>query len=128
MVFVNFVDHGGPGVLGFPGAELHLKDLTATLEYMNSRKMYNQMLWYVEACYSGSMFQSLSPEMNITAHTAANEKESSYACVKDTEMHVYLGDCWSLNWMNNTEQIFPDLGKETVQEQFTIVKKMTTKS
>lgn len=128
MVFVNFVDHGGPGILGFPAGELHLKDLTATLEFMQSSKMYQQMLWYVEACYSGSMFEKLSADWNITAHTAANTDESSYACVKDDDIGVYLGDCWSLNWMNNTEQIWPNLSSETVQQQFDIVKKMTTES
>ena len=127
-VFVNFVDHGGPGVLGFPAGELHVADLTKTLQTMYMDKQYKQMLWYVEACYSGSMFDELSPDMNITAHTASNTKESSYACVKDDEMDVYLGDCWSLNWMNNTEQIYPNLSKETVEEQYEIVKNMTTHS
>ena len=127
-VFVNFVDHGGPGVLGFPTDELYVADLTKTLENMYNEKRYKQMLWYVEACYSGSMFSKLSPNMNITAHTASNTDESSYACVKDEELYVYLGDCWSLNWMNNTEQIFPNLEKETVEQQYEIVKKMTTES
>ena len=127
-VFVNFVDHGGPGVLGFPTSELHVADLNKVLESMHSEKRYKQMLWYVEACYSGSMFKKLSPNMNITAHTASNSDESSYACVKDEELDVYLGDCWSLNWMNNTEQIFPNLNQETVAKQYEIVKKMTTES
>ena len=127
-VFVNFVDHGGPGVLGFPTDELHVTDLTKTLESMHAENRYKQMLWYVEACYSGSMFSKLSPNMNITAHTASNTDESSYACVKDEDLHVYLGDCWSLNWMNNTEQIFPNLEKETVEQQYEIVKEMTTES
>merc|ERR1712003_430053 len=128
IVFVKFVDHGGPGALGFPHDELHLADLTKTLEDMYTEKRYKQMLWYVEACYSGSMFNKLSPNMNITAHTASNTDESSYACVKDEELDVYLGDCWSLNWMNNTEQIFPNLETETVEQQYEIVKKMTTQS
>jgi len=127
-VFVNFVDHGGPGVLGFPDDELHVKDLTATLEYMYNNKKYKQMLWYVEACYSGSMFAKLSPDMNITSHTASNAHESSYACVFSKKLQVYLGDCWSLNWMNNTEQIFPRLYNETVKEQYLIVKNMTNTS
>jgi len=127
-VFVNFVDHGGPGVLGFPSDELHVADLNEVLGYMFNKKRYKQMLWYVEACYAGSMFSKLSPNMNITAHTASNTDESSYACVWDNDIRVYLGDCWSLNWMNNTEQIFPNLEKESVEQQYEIVKKMTAKS
>jgi legumain len=127
-VFVNFVDHGAPGVLGFPSDELHLVDLKKVLHSMYTKKRYKQMLWYVEACYSGSMFNKLRDDMNITAHTAANEEESSYACALDEKMGVYLGDCWSLNWINNTERFFPNLKKETVGQQYEIVKKMTNES
>ena len=127
-IFVNFVDHGGPGVLGFPRDELHLEDLNNTLYEMHNQKRYGQMLWYVEACFSGSMFESLPADMNITAHTAANSEESSYACVFDDDIGVYLGDCWSLNWMNNTEQIYPRLYLETVEQQYKIVKNMTVES
>ena len=127
-VFVNFVDHGDTGVLGFPNGELHLEDLQSTLNIMHQSGKYKQMLWYVEACFSGSMFESLSPNMNITAHTAANAYESSWACVFDQHRMVYLGDCWSLNWLNNTEQIYPRLYLETVEEQYEVVRNMTTTS
>ena len=41
----------------------------------------------------------------ITAHTAANAHESSYACTYDDDLGTYLGDCWSLNWMNDTDAV-----------------------
>ena len=127
-VFVNFVDHGDTGILGFPSDELHLVDLNRTLQRMHENGKYSQMLWYVEACFSGSMFEGLSSTWNMTAHTAANSEESSFACVWDDEIGSFLGDCWSLNWMNNTEQIYPRLYKETVGQQYKIVKEMTTQS
>ena len=34
-VFVNFADHGGPGMLGFPDDVLHVEDLTETLQTMH---------------------------------------------------------------------------------------------
>ena len=64
---------------------------TGLLKYKNATARYKQMLFYVEACYAGSMFNKLSPDVNITAHTASNNKESSYACVLDEELDVYLG-------------------------------------
>ncbi|KAL5257016.1 hypothetical protein ACHWQZ_G012069 [Mnemiopsis leidyi] len=124
-VLVNFVDHGAPGILGFPNDELHLANLTLVLEQMFNNNRYKQMFWYVEACYSGSMFKNLSSSMNITVHTAANEEESSYACFYDNEIGVYLGDCWSTNWMNNTEQFLPNLAQETIEQQYQIVKNET---
>ena len=127
-VLVNFVDHGAPGILGFPYDELHLANLTSVLNQMFNRNRYHQMFWYVEACYSGSMFKNLSPNMNMTVHTAANEEESSYACFYDNEIGVYLSDCWSVNWMNNTEQFLPNLAQETIEQQYKIVKDETEMS
>ena len=40
--------------------------------------MYKQLVFYLEACESGSMFDGLlKPEWNVYATTAANEYESS---------------------------------------------------
>jgi len=128
IIFVNFVDHGGPGILAFPSGELNKVDLDSTMNQMFEGGRYKQMLMYIEACYSGSMFTKMSDKMGITAHTAANADESSYACVMDEDLNTYLGDCWSLNWMNNTETIAPGWNKETVGQQYQIVKKMTTES
>ena len=34
IIFVNFVDHGGPGILAFPSGELHKVDLDSTMNQM----------------------------------------------------------------------------------------------
>ena len=59
-VFVNFVDHGGPGIVAFPnGPVLTVKELSQTLKTMQSKQMFKQMVFYMEACESGSMFPDL---------------------------------------------------------------------
>ena len=59
-LFVNFVDHGGPGIIAFPnGPVLTVKELTQTLKTMQSKQMFKQMVFYMEACESGSMFPDL---------------------------------------------------------------------
>lgn len=128
-VFVNFADHGESGGIAFPNDDiLHASDLFRDLKNMYQQKKYKQMLLYIEACYAGSMFENILPDtMNITAHTAANAHESSYACTYDDDLGTYLGDCWSLNWMNDTDACI-DLSKETVEEQYEAVKKATTTS
>ena len=45
---------------------------------MNENKMYKEMVVYIEACESGSMFEKLEDNMNIYAVTAANAHESSW--------------------------------------------------
>ncbi|CAE7241244.1 Lgmn, partial [Symbiodinium sp. CCMP2592] len=72
-VFVNFVDHGGPGIIAFPnGPVLTVKELSKTLKTMQSKHMFKEMVFYMEACESGSMFPDLEKDSKILAVTASN--------------------------------------------------------
>jgi legumain len=109
------------------------KTLNAALKTMNDKKMYSHLVFYMEACESGSMFAGqLSPDLNIYVTTAANAVESSWGtyCPPDDKvdgknMNTCLGDLYSVNWMENADQVGP---KETLQDQYTKVKTETTKS
>lgn len=126
-VFVNFADHGAPGLLAFPTDILHAKDLMNTITSMYKNKKYGQLVFYVEACESGSMFNSLLPKnINVYATTAANPEESSYACYYDDQRETYLGDVYSVNWMEDSDK--EDLKLETLHKQFQIVKEETNTS
>lgn len=37
--------------------------------------------------------------------TAADPNESSYACYYDEERETYLGDLFSINWMQESEKV-----------------------
>ena len=37
--------------------------------------------------------------------TAANARESSYACYFDSHLETYLGDVYSIKWMENVDQV-----------------------
>jgi len=41
----------------------------------------------------------------VYATTAANPNESSYACYYDSKLETYLGDCYSVNWMENVDSV-----------------------
>jgi legumain len=58
-VFLNFSDHGAPGLIAFPSDYLYATDLLAALKYMFDNKKYAKLVYYLEACESGSMFTSL---------------------------------------------------------------------
>jgi len=82
---------------------------------------------YIEACESGSMFEDLLPEnLNIFVTTASNPHEHSFACYYDEDRGTYLGDVYSVMWMQDSEK--EDLAKETLFKQFSIVRKETTTS
>jgi len=70
-IFIFFSDHGAPGLIAFPGDKLlYAKDLISTLQYMHDNHKYHQLVFYLEACESGSMFNQILPNnWNIYATT-----------------------------------------------------------
>merc|ERR1712168_825304 len=120
-VFVNFADHGGPGLIAFPEDVLHIAQLNKTIWEMYNQKRYHKMVMYIEACESGSMFdETLPSDINVMALTAANGSTSSYACYYDEKRRTYLGDLFSVKWMEDS-----DLGlgmAESLMDQFHTVK------
>lgn len=126
-IFVNFVDHGAPGFLCFPNDELHAKPLETTLEMMVAENRFSKMVLYVEACESGSMFDEILPEnSNIFVMTAADPRESSYACYFDKLRGTYLGDVFSVKWMEDSD--VENLAKETLHHQYQKVRSETNTS
>jgi len=132
-VFVNFVDHGATGIIAFPVGEMTSKQLKTALTTMHTKKMYSKLVFYLEACESGSMFQGvLDPTLGIYATTASDAVESSWGtyCPPDDkvdgkELNSCLGDLYSVNWMENADSVGKD---ETLEAQYTEVKKLTNLS
>lgn len=127
-VFVYFADHGAPGLVAFPGIEtLHAKKLNQTISKMYEDRKFKNMIIYMESCESGSMFSSILPnDMNIYVTTAANTNESSYACYFDDNLGVFLGDLYSVSWLEDADKGL--IGNETLFSQFTRVKQLTNMS
>ncbi|CAL1289552.1 unnamed protein product [Larinioides sclopetarius] len=126
-VFVYFSDHGAPGLIAFPEDELSAKDLNKTINYMHEKNMYKKMVIYIEACESGSMFEGILPQnINVYATTAANPKEPSTACYYDEKRETFLGDSYSVHWMEDSDKEV--LNEETLHQQYEITKNETTQS
>jgi len=128
-VFVYFSDHGAPGSIAFPNDVLSVKQLNSALKNMYQKKRYDQLVFYLEACESGSMFEKVLPQnINIYALTAANSHESSWGCYCGTseELSTCLGDLFSVNWLEDSDK--ENLHTETLEKQFELVKKKTDKS
>ena len=98
-------------MVGFPIGVLYADDLNDALNYMFTNQMYDELVLYLEACESGSMFENiLSTDINIYATTASNGELSSYAAYcypfdKVNGIHVgsCLGDLYSVTWMEDTD-------------------------
>lgn len=91
----------------------------------------------------------------VYATTAANPSESSYACYYDDQRSTYLGDWYSVNWMEDSDMVSllgdlpatcsltvrlwslhaltlsllqEDLSRETLHKQYQLVKSHTNTS
>jgi len=94
-----------------------------------------ELLFYLEACESGSIFQNLLKAPNAKAVTAANGKESSWGwyCpgtsggdkVNGKDIGSCLGDEFSVRWMEDTDAA--DTKTETVGQQVSKVTAAVTK-
>ena len=127
-IFIYFTDHGSPGLIFFPNATLSATRLNNVLKKMKSNNKFKKMLIYLEACESGSMFENLlQNNSNIFAMTASDSKSPSYACCYDDVLNTFVADCFSLNWLNNTDNL-RFLKTETVENVFEIVKNETVLS
>lgn len=132
-VFVFFSDHGAPGLIAFPTEYLYADALNDAINTMHTNNMYDQMVFYIEACESGSMFPHLKSDINVAAMTASNASLSSWAAycspedtVNGVEIGSCLGDAFSVNWMEDTEE--ETISSETMQRQYNLVKTLTTQS
>jgi len=110
-VYIYFSDHGGDFVIAFPFEYLYADELNDALKTMHNKGMYKQLVFYLEACHSGSMFENLlSSELNIYTTTAADPHESSYAeyCrgqarVRGRFIGSCLGDEYSCRFMEDID-------------------------
>lgn len=137
-VFINFVDHGGTGILAFPtGPYLYAHDLMAALQTMYNRSMYAKLVIYVEACESGSMFSGglLPLDLEIYATTASNPMESSWGTfcppqdyVNGIELNTCLGDAYSVHWMYDADRMGRTKRNQSLQEQYIVTRDETTRS
>ena len=57
-VFFYYTDHGFNGGVALPGNKTwYSSDFIKTIKSMSSKNMFSEMVIYIEACNSGSMFK-----------------------------------------------------------------------
>ena len=68
----------------------------------------------------------LATNINAYGTTASNAEESSYACYYDAKRQTYLGDVYSVVWMEDSD--VENLNQESLFQQFTVCKEKTNTS
>lgn len=132
-IFIYYSDHGGPGVLGMPNMPyLYAMDFIDVLKKKHASGSYKEMVVYIEACESGSIFEGIMPnDLNIYVTTASNAQENSWGTYcpgmdppPPPEYITCLGDLYSVAWMEDSES--HNLKRESVKQQYQSVKKRTS--
>jgi legumain len=131
-VFVYFADHGGAGMIMFPGGAISSSDLISTLKQMHSKNMYRELVFYLDTCESGSMFTSLPEDIGVLAVSSSRPDENANAiwCYEpDTDIQgknigACLGDAMSVGWMIDSDKNF----EESLNAQFKTVYKWSMTS
>jgi len=122
-IFVNLDDHGSVGLFAFPSSHLMADDFADVVTSMHAANKYKEMLIYIESCESGSMFEDLYPvELKAYGLSASNPTESSWATYCST-LDTCLGDEFSVNWMEDTDN--NDITTETLNTQFVNTEALT---
>ncbi|KER23281.1 hypothetical protein T265_14679, partial [Opisthorchis viverrini] len=127
-VFLYYSGHGAVGYISFPNGQLSAMQLNDILTSMRSKKTYNKLVFYMDACYSGSMFHDLLPtDAGLYVTTSANEKEVSWGAFRsDRRIGACTATEYSYSWITDSEH--KDLKKRTLDQQYQEVKKRTKKS
>ncbi|CAG2108119.1 unnamed protein product, partial [Medioppia subpectinata] len=125
-IFVYFVSHGFVNLVDFPDTYLYAEELVNELISMHKNNRFAKLVFYMEACYSGSMFDKLLPiNINVYVTTASLPSEESSLCWYNKEMDTYLCKC-NAAWLYDYENKDPTV--ESLQEQYRYIESVINKS
>lgn len=102
-IFVYYMDHGAIGFCEVGKSELTDTVLYDTIVKMYDNGQYKQMVFYFEACHSGSMFRKLKHGKNVYAMTGSDTEHSAWMCncpPYDKVNGKSMGTCLSA-WYDN---------------------------
>ena len=110
-IIVFYSDHGNTDMIAFPDeSEFTSADFKNTINWMAGNNTFKNLVFFIEACYSGSLFYTLDLPPNVFVTTAAPVGISSYG---------YCGgfcDLYSLLLISDLESAHPK--GYTLRDQF----------
>jgi len=65
--------------------------------------MFKKLVFFMSACYSGSMWYRQQLPDNVYVATSAPTAASSYACLQDPKLRTYVTSCWPHGWIHSID-------------------------
>ena len=118
-VFTYFIDHGDVNILYIGGGHINVDQLLSVLNTAYKKQIYGKWVWFMEACYSGSLFDSLPEDHNIYVMTSADFGHSAKMsnCPPNDEVAgKSLDTCLSGLWDNSYLDYLEQHPKTTIGE------------
>ena len=103
-VFIYFCDHGFPNSLCFPQGQMKSSMIQTALDQMVVKNMFKNLIFYLDTCYSGSVFYQMNMTENMYVMTACGVTEVSVGCPYDDGLKNYPCDLFSHAWITDMEQ------------------------
>ncbi|CAG2173005.1 unnamed protein product [Oppiella nova] len=121
-IFVFLEDHGGEEIVLFSHDVLHSLELNAMLKKMHMDNKFSQLVFYLNACEAGSMFEKLLPgDINVYAVTATKPGEVGWYAEKEWDTYkTWLATYFTIVWLDDCEK--SDLTKELLSTQYAYIK------
>jgi len=116
---------------------MHKVELHDTLRKMHEKRMFKNLVYYLETCHSASMFEDLDVP-NVYAVTSANATQSGWGtyCAKEGDgtadmingkhFNTCIGDLFGVSWMESNEAV--DITEQTLKEQYDVIQVRNNKS
>jgi len=120
-VFIYYDDHGNYDALVFPDRTINSTDMQNIINTLTEKKMYKNLIIYIEACFSGSMFYKLNFPENVYVTTAAPVGVFSYSGCGNEYVDTAVCDVYSQAWINDLESVHKD--DYTFSQQFDLIQK-----
>lgn len=109
--------HGGDQFLKFQDTqELTSDDLADAFEQMNIANRYNEILFMVDTCQAGTLFEEIYSS-NIIAMASSKKDENSYSYHADDEIGLTVIDRFTYHTLDYFEKIEYDSDK-SIQDLF----------
>ena len=131
-VFINYYDHGAPDLIALINERIYKDELQDVLKQMHEKKMYKELVFYLEACDSATMMEGFPDDLNIYVVTSTDAAVSGWACFCPPEDIVHgkhIGACLSEEfgyaYMKDMDE---NGGKDTFAEQFEYIYNSMSKS
>lgn len=121
-IFTYIISDGDTGKILIGSNQVFTDDLTALFQYAHENKLYKNWVWFVESCFSSTLFTDLPSDFGIYAIASSDDKnEPRMGCCPPHDVIAGRGmyTCLGSYWENFLFEYMENHADSTIGELFT---------